>query len=33
MKDDPKGPSFMVETDANGLQRRVSELLGLYPVP
>jgi hypothetical protein len=33
MKDDPKGPSFVVQTDANDLQRRVFELLGLYPVP
>ena len=32
MKDDPAGPSFVVETDANDLQRRVFELLGLYPV-
>lgn len=31
MKDDPQGPSFVVEMAATDLQRRVFELLGLYP--
>lgn len=32
MKDDPAGPSFVVETEANALQRRALELLALCPV-
>jgi hypothetical protein len=33
MKDDPDGPSFVVEADPNDLQQRAFELLQVYPVP